>query len=589
MARSFVDLVNPLQGSLSAPQFGTAPILPLIKHPDSPEAWTLVNAGPLVVFDPGCPRLWSLRCLPLGLDIGPQTGPVALDPHQRASAFRLDRSLVSPHRLRTEFLRYRVTVDLVPGRGRTRFRTTWGEGGTSRLVFQWPRGSLGFDAGSQTLQPREGEGEPWHVEFSRPVARWEARDSWAWVEFDLPRGASVEMEVVGASALDPTAPFDQAAEASARGWDALLQRIEVEGGTDDQRRSFYSCLYRTLCGRLDEAEAPRAVAPLWALVYPEKFLEALPTARGPALWAEAVSHGLAGDEVRRAWPSLVEAAVPSEASKVSATLDRAYQDWCLAQIAGALGDESARIWGDRSVRWQSAFDPSMGFFRPREPGGDWAEGFNPLAWGGAFAQGSAWQEGWAVPHDPEGLIAALGGPEVALARLDTLFALKPLFQLGDFDRETPDMTLMATSDFGQYAHGLPVTHGIPWHYALAGRPDKTERWTRRVLAEAYGPGPGGLRGNFAADAAAWYVWAALGLYPLCPGTGQYVLGSPLFPRVTLRSGPRTLVIEAPETSTQNTVVRRRTLGNVVLSAPRVSRADLFDLGRLVCEMVESVP
>jgi putative alpha-1,2-mannosidase len=145
------------------------------------------------------------------------------------------------------------------------------------------------------------------------------------------------------------------------------------------------------------------------------------------------------------------------------------------------------------------------------------------------------------------------------------------------------MTAMALADFGQYAHAVPVAHLILWYYSLVGKPEKTERLTRRVAEELYGAGVDGLCGDdHQGSLGAWFVWASLGLFPFCPGTPDYVLGSPLFPRVTVHSGDgASLVIET--SGGEGPVVRRRALGNVVLTDPRVSRADLFDLGRLSVE------
>jgi putative alpha-1,2-mannosidase len=166
-----------------------------------------------------------------------------------------------------------------------------------------------------------------------------------------------------------------------------------------------------------------------------------------------------------------------------------------------------------------------------------------------------------------------------------------MYHVGTHAEETHGMTEMAVADFGQYAHSCQATHGILWHYALAGRPDKTERLTRRVLDELYGPGVDGFCGDEdTGELGAWYVWAALGLYPLCPGSSDYVLGSPLFSSVEVDSGDgRRLVIDAPGNGPETPLVRRRTLANVTLSDARVSQADLFDLGRLVCEMAPVQP
>jgi len=565
MASSLVDLVNPLQGTRAVPEFSCGHTLPLVQRPWAKTGWSLVTGRVPWSFHPDLPKLQGIGTETFQLC--PQTGPLVTDPVRRASAYRLDKSLVTPYRLKTDFLRYRVTAELAPWDQGAVLRLTWGEGGVSRLLFEGVVPTLSYD---------------------RPVARSGQADGVSWVEFDLPRGTVLEVRM-GPS---DERTLEQLADEGAVEWNRLLGRFEVEGGTEEQRRTFYSCLYRVLCSR--GTDVWRTVFPLYALAYRDEIpaiLERWGAVAFPeALVAEALSKKVAGVDPDKAWNSL-KALVPRTADplQVSRSLELAYGDWCLAQICRVLKkDGEARLLDDRSKAWQHLFDPSMGFFRPREADGEWTEGFNPLAWGGTFSQGSAWQGGWAVCQDPEGLISALGGPEVALARLDTLLALKPLFHLGTHTQEIHPMTEMAVTDFGQYAHGLPVTHGILWYYALAGRPDKTEKQTRRVLDQLYGPGVDGFCGDENdGNLSAWYLWAALGLYPFCPGSPDYVLGSPLFSKVTIQSGDgRTLVIEAPNNGPEAVYVRKRTLGNIVLTDPRVSHADLFDLGRLVCEMVD---
>jgi len=586
-----LDLVNPLHGTRATAEFSRGNTLPLVQRPWAPTAWSLATGQSPWFFQPELPKLRGLRCFPAGLELCPQTGPLVADPVRRASAYRLDRALVSPYRLKTEFLRYRVAVDLAPTETGAVLRTTWGEGGVSRLLIEVA--ASGFDAATGEVRGQGAGGAPFGIAFDRPVVRWGAEEGLSWVEFDLPRGTVVEARIWTAEPLEPSLTLEQVADEGAAAWRRLLGRFVVEGGTEDQQRTFYSCLYRALCvPRQAPGENYRTLFPLYALAYRDELslrlsswlkvaqeTGRLPEGPVESVFADAAALGVEFD-LEAVLPLLTLGDAFPAGSAVSQTLERAYRDWCVARLS--------RQSDDRSQRWQSLFDPSMGFFRPQEPDGTWTEGFNPLAWGGSFSQGSAWQGGWTVPHDPEGLIAALGGNEVALARLDTLLALRPLFHLGAYDREIPAMTQMATSDFGQYAHSLSATHGILWHYALAGRPDKTDRLTRRVLAELYGPGVDGLCGDDRdGEQAAWYVWAALGLYPFCPGSGDYVLGSPLFPRVTVTDDAgRRLTIEAPGNGPATPVVRKRTLGNVVLTDARVSRADLFDLERLVCEMQE---
>jgi putative alpha-1,2-mannosidase len=544
------------------------------------------------------------------------------DPGLRASAYRLDRSLVAPHRLKTEFLRYRIVAELAPTPRCAVVRLTYGEAGAGRLVVELSDGVVEWDEGAGELRGRSGADGYFVLTFDRPVTRWGSDENRGWVEFAVSRGTLVEVRAATSRVGFDQArvngkvelagkTLDQVADEGEALWERLLGRFEVEGGTEAQRTTFYSSLYRALCfprkihedgpdgapvgGVLcsggDLGPVSRTVVPLYALAWRDELPGLLEgwarLAResgglGPAgevLFAEAASKGL----VCAPAADLPDATGLADPTSVSNTLSRAYASWCRAQRLRLAGNNTAAIaFEDRAKRWQDLFDPSMGFFRPRDGEGEWADGFNPLAWGGAFDGCSAWQGGWDVPHDPEGLVAALGGPEVALARLDTLLALRPWFQTG-VGGETPAMTSMALADFGQYAHAVPVAHPILWYYSLVGKSEKTERLTRRVLEELYGPGVDGLCGpDHQGSLGAWFVWAALGLYPFCPGSSDYVVGSPLFPRITVHSGDgTTLVIETA--GGEGPVVRKRMLGNVVLTDPRVSRADLADLGRLSVE------
>ena len=583
-----LNLVNPFQGTRSGPEFSRGSTVPLIQQPLASTAWSLVTGDDPWPFHPDVPKLRSLRCLPAGFEVCPQTGPLVTDPARRASAYRLDTSVVAPHRLTTEFLRYRVAVDLAPTPEGAVLRTTWAQGGVARLLWGSGGGCSLDEASGEVRGAGVGGGPGFRAALDTPVVRSGREGQLLWTEFDVSRGAVIEVRVATGDSAFPVGSLDEITAKGAEAWSRLLGRFVVEGGTEAQRRTFYSCLYRVLCVAASSAEVSRTVAPLFALAYRDELPSLLPlwagATDGPVVIAEALAQGLPVD------PALAETALESPAdpdSSVSAVLDQAYLDWCRGRIVRALNRPREAVSFEQKAQiWQNLFDASMGFFRPRDAG-EWREGFNPLAWDDAFSQGSAWQGGWAVPHDPEGLIAALGGPEVALARLDTLLALKPIFVPGP-GGETPAMTQMAISNFGQYAHSLAVTHGILWFYPLAGRPEKGERLILKVLDELYSPGVDGYCGDARdGELAAWYVWAALGLYPLCPGSGDYVLGSPLFPRVTVTSGDgATLTIEVTNPGSNNPVVRKRTLGNVVLSDPRVSRVDLFDLGRLVVEKLD---
>jgi predicted alpha-1,2-mannosidase len=230
---------------------------------------------------------------------------------------------------------------------------------------------------------------------------------------------------------------------------------------------------------------------------------------------------------------------------VAETVDAAYGDFCIAQVAKALGhEEDAAMFLTRSRNWRKLFDAGTGFLRGKRENGAWLEPFDEFAWGSPYVEGSAWQHRWDVPHDIPGLIESLGGNRRAVISLEKMLALSPIFRVGAYGQEIHEMSEMAAAGFGQYAHSNQPVHHLLYIFATAGRPDRTQYWVRRAMAELYTPEtfPGD---EDTGSMAAWFMLSAMGFYPLCPGRAEYVAGSPLFDRVTLHlpQGKKT-VIEA---------------------------------------------
>jgi predicted alpha-1,2-mannosidase len=232
---------------------------------------------------------------------------------------------------------------------------------------------------------------------------------------------------------------------------------------------------------------------------------------------------------------------------VNNTLDYLYGDFCVARLAGLLGhsDDQAAL-AKRAENYQLLFDRSIGFMRGRNEDGSWQEPFDPLQWGDPFCEGSAWQCSWAVPYDVRGLAELMGGPDALVAKLDKLMSMPADFKVGSYGYEIHEMSEMAAGGLGQFAISNQPSFHIPFMYAAVGRPDRTQYWVRRTLENSFSAEPDGLPGDEDnGSLAAWYIWGALGLYPLCPGVPEYVFGSPLFRRVTVHLGTgKDLVIEA---------------------------------------------
>jgi len=231
---------------------------------------------------------------------------------------------------------------------------------------------------------------------------------------------------------------------------------------------------------------------------------------------------------------------------VARSLDYAYDDFCIAQVAKALGrEEVAGKLLKRATNYVKQYDPEVGFMRGRNADGSWLAPFDPFKWGSPYVEGGAWQSSFAVQHDAAGLIALMGGDEAFVAKLDELLATPPRFEVGVYGFEIHEMTEMACASFGQYAHSNQPVHHILYMYASAGRPDRTQAEVRRVMNELYTPThlPGDEDNG---EMCAWYVLSALGIFPLTPGHPSWVLGAPLFKKaaVHLPNG-KDLVVEAP--------------------------------------------
>ena len=223
---------------------------------------------------------------------------------------------------------------------------------------------------------------------------------------------------------------------------------------------------------------------------------------------------------------------------MSKTLEFCYDDWCIARMAESLGHpDLAAEYDARALRYRNLLDPSTGFFRGKESDGNWRTPFDPAGSSRDYTEAIAWQYRHYVPHDMRGYTDLMGGPGAVLASLDSLFA--------DENRPETVHDGNITGLMGLYAHGNEPSHGTAWLYTCLGAPSESQRLVRRILEELYQPTPDGLCGNEdCGQLSAWYVLSALGLYPICPGTGEFVLGAPLFPKatVTLPNGHKLVIV-----------------------------------------------
>lgn len=462
--------------------------------------------------------------------------------------------------------------------------------------------------------------------------------------------------------------FDMVASKARKQWNDKLGKIKVEGGSIDQLRTFYSCLYRTLFfpNKLYEYDAQgnivhyspytgevlpgymfggtgfwdtfRALYPLLNLVYPSINKEMqeglincykeggfLPEWSSPgfadimignnsaSVVAEAYLKGLRGYDIETLYEALKHGAnnegpmtavgrkgvayynelgyVPYDVGineSAARTLEYAYDDFAIYRLAKALQkpQEEIKLYAQRSQNYKHLFDPSTNLMRGKNKDGSFQSPFNPLKWGDAFTEGNSWHYTWSVFHDVQGLIDLMGGSKTFVNMLDSVFSQPPAFDDSYYGGVIHEIREMQIADMGQYAHGnQPIQHMI-YLYNYAGEPWKAQYWAREVMNRMYKPTPDGYCGDEDnGQTSAWYVFSALGFYPVCPAMDEYVLGAPLFKRATIHlENGKTFVIEAPNNSAKNIYVHNITFNGKSHDVNYIKHGDIFKGGTFKVDM-----
>ena len=331
--------------------------------------------------------------------------------------------------------------------------------------------------------------------------------------------------------------------------------------------------------------------------------------------SEAWLKGLRGYDIDSLWQALVHGAnhagpmqavgragvddynvlgyVPYDAGineSAARTLEYAYDDFAIYQLGRALGRPRDEIepYARRAMNYRNLFDPETGLMRGKNRDGSFQKPFNPFKWGDAFTEGNSWHYTWAVFHDVAGLMKLMGGREAFAARLDAVFTLPPTFDESYYGEVIHEIREMQIAGMGQYAHGnQPIQHMI-YLYDYAGMPWKTQYWTREVMNRLYRATPDGYCGDEDnGQTSAWYVFSALGFYPVTPAHGQYALGAPLFPlaRLHLENG-RTVEIRAPGVSDARRYVGRLRIAGAAADRNWVDHDELMRGARLEFEMTD---
>ena len=672
------DYVSTLTGTLSHHAFSTGNTYPAVALPWGMNFWTPQNGrmgdGWAYRYDHNWIRGFKQTHQPSPWinDYGqfvimPVRDASYVDENSRASYFSHKSETAKPYYYQVYMADHDINVELTPTERAAAFRFTYPESGNSGIVVD------ALDKGSYIKVLREENaivgyttknsgGVPenfrnWFVvKFDKPieghtlwagpekalqdVAEYEGEHALVSVSFATERGEVVNLQTASSFISLEQAwrnlaeaegrSFDEIKTAARDRWNEVLGRIEVGGGTQEQYRTFYSCLYRaTLFPRkfyeISEDGKPihyspyngqicdgylytdtgfwdtfRALFPLLNLAYPSvneeiqqglaniarenEFLPewASPGHRGcmvgnnsASVVADAILKGITPE---KDWQVLYDCIVygtehvhPEVSStgrlgheyyndlgyvpynvgiheSVARTLEYAYNDWCILQLAKKLNrpQEELDKWEARSNNWKNVFDPSHNLMRGRNLDGSFQEPFSPYKWGGAFTEGNAWHYTWSVFHDVDGLAEAMGGKEAFAQMLDSVFVVPPIYDDSYYGYRIHEITEMQVANMGNYAHGNQPAQHMIYLYNWAGQPQKTQKWVREVMDRLYSSTPDGYCGDEDnGQTSAWYVFSALGFYPVCPGSGEYAIGTPLFERavVHLENG-KTLEINA---------------------------------------------
>jgi predicted alpha-1,2-mannosidase len=281
---------------------------------------------------------------------------------------------------------------------------------------------------------------------------------------------------------------------------------------------------------------------------------------------------------------------PNVREATAKTLEYAYDDFCAAVLARSIGrNAEANAFAKAAMNYTNVFDAALGFVRGRKEDGSWCENFDPTEWGGPFTEGNSWHWTWSVFQDVPGLIKLLGGDAAFAKKLDAVFYTPPDVKVGTYGGMIHEMTEMVALNMGQYAHGnQPIQHMI-YLYNYVGQPWKTQARAREVMGRLYQSTPDGFCGDEdTGQMSAWYVFSALGFYPVCPGTTEYQIGSPLFDRATISlPNGKKFVVAAKQNGPQRPYIRWATLNNKEFHRTYLTHDQIANGGELVFDMTSA--
>lgn len=690
---SYVNFVNPLVGSDSSFELSNGNTYPAIATPWGMNFWTpqtgKMGDGWGYTYDAHKIRGFKQTHQPspwindyAAFSLFPETGKIKINEDERASWFSHKAEISLPHYYKTYLADYDVTTEITPTERGAQFQFTFPESNNSHILVD------AFYQGSMVkIIPAErkiigycrnnsgGVPDNFHNYFVIYFDKdFEAFQTWnsnkdntannkdlnkslsaegfhtgAVISFKTKDGEKITAKVASSFISLEQAElnlnreigndtFNQTKEKAKKLWNTELGRIEVNGGSLEQNRTFYTALYRVLLfpRKFYEINSKneivhyspynglvlpgymftdngfwdtfRAVFPFFTIMYPEylsQVMQGLVNTYNESGWlpewaspghrdcmvgsnsainiADAYLRGIRGYDIETLYEAIIKNSnnkgplssvgrfgaeyynelgyIPYNVGvneNAARTLEYAFADWSIAQLGEALNKPKKEItkFKKRSLNYKNLFDPKIGFMRGKNEDGSWATTFTPDKWGDAFTEGSSWHWTWCVFHDPIGLAESFGGMEKMRNRLDEVFTAAPTFNDSYYGQQIHEITEMLVGDMGQYAHGnQPIQHAI-YLYNWLDQPWKAQKHARNIMSKLYSSAPDGLCGDEDnGQTSAWYVFSAMGFYPVTPGTGEYALGSPLFKNIKLHlKNGKTFEINASNNSNNNVYI-----------------------------------
>ena len=692
-----VDMVNPLTGTLSKFELSTGNNYPVIALPWGMNFWTPQTGknGDGWQYTYTADKIRGFKQThqpsPWMNDYGmfslmPITGEAVFDEEKRASWFSHKAEIAKPYYYRVYLADYDITTEIAPTERAAMFRFTFPQEEMSYVVLD------AYDRGSYVqIQPEKNRIVGYTTRNSGGVTK--DFKNWFIIDFgsrsfdytsvtdskeiftdrkelkDNHTGAIVgfrtrHRDVITARVASSfisleqaernlnelgKKSFDEIASDGRKIWNDVLGRIQVEGGSEEQMRTFYSCLWRSLhfprrFYEIDEKGNPihyspyngqilpgylfadtgvwdtfRCLFPFLNLVYPSMneqmqaglvnaYLESgyLPEWSSPghrdcmigqnsaSVVADAYIKGIRVPNQDKLWDAVTYGAhhhldrsasgrvghdyydrlgyVPCNVGigqNVARTLEYAYNDWSIYTLGKAMGKSEAELapYKKAALNYANVYNPARKLMCGREEQGAFNADFVPENWSGEFCEGNSWHWSFCVFHDPAGLSKLMGGRDEMTEMMDSVFVLPSYLGLRSRGM-IHEMREMQVMDMGQYAHGnQPIQHMV-YLYNWTGQPWKAQYWTREIMDKLYNPNADAYCGDEDnGQTSAWYVFSAMGFYPVCPGTKQYAMGSPLFQKILVKlENGKTIQIEAPDNNKQT-----RYVNDVKVNGKSVSR------------------